>query len=92
MPFLTFFGLHEQDIKLVENLKQISAINLSKSTVSISQNSVIVNDLGKAKIHYKLELAHQPYVDPKNSANFEEQSTIFSLKTYGDFKRLYALI
>lgn len=76
----------------MENLRQISNINLKKSSVCITQNSVIVNDMGKAKIHYRLELTYQPFVDPKDSANFEEQLTIHSSKTYGDFKRLFALI
>lgn len=53
---------------------------------------MIVNDAGKAKIHYRLALAYQPYVDPKDSASFEEHQTVHALKTYGDFKRLSALL
>lgn len=106
MPLLTFLNLHEQnqiEFSAVEKLRRISAINLGASAnVTMLKNVILVNDQGKAKINYTVELQYKNYpteiatpaqgdsllpkLDFDESILPSEKLTI--LKTYGDFKRL----
>ena len=88
-------------IDLTTNLDKTTEIQLAKATVSVPANQILVNELGKAKINYKVNLSFTPF--PKalssptmNKLSFDEDvlppQKLAVLKTYGDFKRLNTLL
>ena len=61
LPLLQFLNFQEQLIDLTTNLDKTTEIQLAKATVSVPANQILVNELGKAKINYKVNLSFTPF-------------------------------
>jgi len=61
LPLLQFLNFQEQLIDLTTNLDKTTEIQLAKATVSVPANQILVNELGKAKINYKVNLSFEPF-------------------------------
>jgi len=101
LPLLEFLNFQEQLIDLTTNLDKTTEIQLAKATVSVPANQILVNELGKAKINYKVNLSFTPFPSAlssptMNKLSFDEDvlppQKLAVLKTYGDFKRLNTLL